>query len=249
VHLVFYQQSKQMPGRAAAKQQAAAKPEAIKPIEIVEDDDGDLLAAIREEYKPAAKAEQPKAEPKKEERTNIFAIGQYVEKLKEYICGKSDGAISYKDIKQFDVFVFTDDRTLLRSETSKAGKSYQRHIVQPLNVVVVFFEGERQTITRLNLIKLFGTHYLSLFYSQYFTIKKDFKINIAAIDATPKVRGDYADYGYKFILVDDKKPVSVKLAEKYASLTPPVVQEYKPKRFVELDYSNYDVSQLDDDCV
>jgi hypothetical protein len=31
--------------------------------------------------------------------------------------------------KQFDIFTFTDARTELRTETSKAGKTYQRYTI------------------------------------------------------------------------------------------------------------------------
>jgi hypothetical protein len=98
------------------------KAEVPKPAPI--EDDEELLAAISTRYEPpgaACTAAKPKME---EQHARIFAIGQYVEKLKE----------TYKDVKQFDVFVFTDERTQLRSEASKAGKPYQRYIVQPLLV-------------------------------------------------------------------------------------------------------------------
>jgi hypothetical protein len=44
-------------------------------------------------------------------------------------------------------------------------------------------------IKRSELIEVFGLHYLSLFYSKFSILKADFKLNIASIDATPKVRG------------------------------------------------------------
>jgi hypothetical protein len=156
---------------------------------------------------------------------------------------------SSKKVKQIDVFIFTDERTLLRSETSKSGKAYKRYIVHPLTVIAQFEDSTRMTIARSKLIEVFGPHYLSLFYSEYFVIKTDFKINIAAIDATPTVKGDYANYGYSFKPVDDKMPGSIKLAKTCAVLEPPVVQEFKPKRYLDFDYTDLDLNELDDECV
>jgi hypothetical protein len=226
--------------QSAAAQPEPAQPEPARPVKppVVEQDDEDLAAMISTAYEPpsTARPASTAAEPKVE-RARIFALGQYVEKLKE----------THKDVKQFDVFVCTDTRTELRSETSKAGKACQRYIVQPLLINCLLKDGGMRMIKRPELTQVFGLHYLALFYSQYSVIKVDFKLNIASIDATPTVRGDYANYGYRFKPIDDTQPISAKFAKTYASLEPPVVQAFQPKRYADIDYSKMDISEPDEE--
>jgi hypothetical protein len=222
-----------MPARAAAAKQAVTL-EVVKPAPQLEEDD-DLAAALSEAYKPAAEVKA--AEPQNE-RTTILAIGQFVVKLKESVRSGALKKQSDKEVKNIEVFVFTDDRTMLRSETSKAGKAYQRYIVQPLIVNCIFTDGCNQMIQRSELAKVFGPYYLSLFYSQYGKFNPDLKLNRACIDAAPQVRGDYVNYGYDWKPVDPKLQSGINLAAKFANLKPPVVQAYKPKRYSDFDYTN-----------
>jgi hypothetical protein len=154
---------------------------------------------------------------------------------------------TYLNMKQFDIFIFTDNRTELRTETSQAGKEYQRYIVQPLLVSAVDKENKVHIINRDTLIKIFKKHYLSLFYSKFDPLKKDFKVNIITVDATPilKPGSEYANYKCRFKPFDNANPVAMKLVAKFAELEPPVVKKYAPKTTIDFDYGSLQAEDLD----
>jgi hypothetical protein len=113
-----------MPANRAAKPtQKVSAPKVIVPEPEIQDEE--LEAVLFAPYDIASI---------EEERTHIFSLSQYIDKLKE----------QYTDVKQFDIFTFTDDRTELRTEKSKADNDYQIYIIQPLLINCILKDGKER---------------------------------------------------------------------------------------------------------
>jgi hypothetical protein len=226
-----------MPARQSApksqkSQEVAPKVQkSPKPAPPKQEEEDEEFASLLEASNPQ-KSEQPA------DYTKLFSLSQYMDKLKE----------THKNIKQFDVFIFTDNRTELRTETSKAGKEYQRYIVQPLLVNAISADGKPIITTRKSLIAEFGKHYLTLFYSKFDILHDDFQINIIQIDGKPKINGEYTDYKYRIRAIDDAAPVAAKLIDLFSELDVPVVKAYVPKTTIDFDYANIEIEIGDEDC-
>jgi hypothetical protein len=214
-----------------ARQPAQKTQKSRKPAPPKQEEDEEQFASLMEQSNPQ-KSEQPA------DYTKLFSLSQYMDRLKE----------THKNIKQFDVFIFTDNRTELRTETSKAGKEYKRYIVQPLLVNAISADGKPTIITRKSLIAEFGKHYLTLFYSKFDILHDDFQINIIQIDGKPKINGEYADYKYRIRAIDNAAPVAAKLIDLFSVLDVPVVKAYAPRTIQEFDYENMEIEIGDDDC-
>jgi hypothetical protein len=228
---------KPAPPKQEEEEEAAAAPKVQKPQrerkpappKQVEEED---------EYASLLEASNPQKSEQPADYTKLFSLSQYMDKLKE----------THKNIKQFDVFIFADNRTELRTETSKAGKEYQRYIVQPLLVNAISADGKPTIITRKSLIAEFGKHYLTLFYSKFDVPHADFQINIIQIDGKPKINGEYTDYRYRIRAIDNAAPVAAKLIDLFSDLDVPVVKAYVPRTIQEFDYANMEIEIGDDDC-
>jgi hypothetical protein len=190
-----------------------------------------------EDYEGALAASQPKPADPVAKGSRIYNISQYIDILKE----------QYKNIKIFDIFIFTDSRTLIRTETSHAGHEYKQYIVQPLLINAIDKENKHHLIKRDALIKLFEEHYLSLFYSKFNLLKTDFQINVVSVDAKSKIRGEYVDYSYRFKPFADNAPIAVKLVEAYRDLEDPAIKRKEQVTADEFDYGTISPDEID--CV